>query len=400
MLAKYLAADWREHKADNWARTGLLVFLTSFIWSPSQDGLIGIYSLAFFIPMLLVLPWRKPDWQSFGGWPTLMALFFGVYATLSVLWGGQPDSWAYFSGVLLLLTAWLYGVSWLNARGALDLGRILKYLLLAGVLVGPSVVWGFYRNHDLSERLNAWTIAHNPIVLAQYYSVLSLLALLESWRRVRWQEVGGYFALSLILQIPVLLTQSRGPVLAFLCTLVIAVVLIRPRPKVLLLQLLPVVAALILVISQIDIMALLLSREQTISFRKEVWSLVWNSWLDHPGFGIGLTKDTKINIPGVEEFHHAHNVFLDTLYRTGALGLVFLLGHLFLVMRGIKKYRNLAPLYLWLLLGCFCFVTDGRIMFWQLDVKWFLYWIPAGLIAAIQSSLISKGSSVEKPHGQ
>ncbi len=400
MQVDFLTAAWRERKADAWARSGLLVFLSSFIWSPSQDGVIGIYSLAFFIPLLLVLPWRKPDWQSSGGWPTLVALIFGAYATLSVLWGREPDAWCYFSGVLLLLAFWLYGVAWLNKRKALNLALIIRCLLLMGLVVGVSIVWAYYRSHHWSERLNAWTIAHNPVVLAQYYCVLSLLALLESWRRKNWYAICGYYLLSLSLLIPVALTQSRGPVLALLCVLFFSVIFIRPRIKVLFWQLLPILIGLALVASQVSLLDKFLDREQTISSRLDVWSLVFSEWPNHPFLGIGLTKDTKIDIPGVELFHHAHNVYLDTLYRTGVIGLVLWLGHLALVFRGIKKYPELAPLYLWLLLGCFCFLTDGRIMFWQLDVKWFLYWIPAGLIAAIQSSLTSKGSPVEKIHGQ
>lgn len=375
-----------------------MVFLTAFIWSPSQDGLIGIYSLAFFIPMLLVLPWQKPEWGSFGGWPNVVALVLGGYAALSAFWSGQPDSWRYFFGVWLLLVAWLYGVSWLNVRASLDVSRIIRYLLIAGLLVAPSVIWGFYRNHDLSERLNAWTIAHNPIVFAQYYCVLSMLALVESWRVKEWPKCAGYFALSLLFLIPVALTQSRGPVIAYVCTLAIAVLLIRPRFRLLLWQSVPVLMLVIVAVFTLDIMALLQSRGQTISARAQVWALVWHQWQADPLFGIGITRETKINIPGVELFHHAHNVFLDTLYRIGLLGLGLFLTHLLLVVRGIKKQPELASLYLWLLLGCFCFVTDGRIIFWQLDVKWFLYWIPAGLIVALQSSLIIQGSSVEKPY--
>lgn len=78
----------REQKILRWASVGLPIFITAFVWAPSRDGLEGVYALAFFLPMLLVLPRQKPQLNHYGGMPTLIAILFAGYATQELLPNG------------------------------------------------------------------------------------------------------------------------------------------------------------------------------------------------------------------------------------------------------------------------------------------------------------------------
>ncbi|HEY0894326.1 MAG TPA: hypothetical protein VGE32_14795, partial [Cellvibrio sp.] len=78
----------------------------------------------------------------------------------------------------------------------------------------------------------------------------------------------------------------------------------------------------------------------------------------------------------------AHNAWLDILYRTGVVGLGLALIHLVLLLWSARQHRNLAPLALWLVYGCGCLFVDSRSLFWEIDAKWLLYWVPAALLAA------------------
>jgi len=379
-----LSSAARARAAEAWARPGLMVFVSAFLWAPSQDGLIAIYALAFFIPMLLVLPWQLPNWRSFGGAANIIALALAVYAVASVSWSAQPGDMGYFAGVALLLMGWLYGVCWLQARAPLNWAALQRALLWVAVPVALSAIAVFYRAHPWSERLSPWTQARNPIVIAQTYAVISLLALLTSWRQQRWLRELGCAALALAFLAPVALSQSRGPILAYAVTVAVAAALVRPRWQTLLWQALAGLAGLALVAYTLDLIALLNSRSETLDYRRELWQLVWQRWQERPWLGVGLDKNTFIELADGNVFHHAHNAFVDGLYRLGLIGALLGLGHLLLVVRGIGRRPDLAPLYLWLLLGCLCLLTDGRLLFWQLDAKWFLYWVPAGLLTALQ----------------
>lgn len=376
--------QWRTQKAIRWASTGLFIFITAFMWAPSLDGLIGIYALAFFLPMLLVLPWQKPQLNHYGGMPTLIATLFAGYATLSVLWGSSPQDAGYFFGVFLLLFAWLAGVAWLHQQAPLNTARLLQWLIGCGIVIGLSALVVFYTQNDLSTRLSSWTVARNPIVTAQIFGVAALLAWVQSWRASEPKESWGFFSAALLAFLPVIMAQSRGPLLALAVTLFLALILLRPRLTVWLPQGVLLLFALGLYYGIVGIPADILERGIGLTYREEVWLHIIQRLPDNFWFGIGLTKDTDIDlqIPGYIPFHHAHNAYLDTLFRTGIVGLLLLLTHLFYVLRHWRINPQLLPLYLWLIYGVVCVCSNTRILFWQLDAKWLLYWIPAGLIAA------------------
>ncbi len=92
--------DWREKKLSSWAFGGLWVFVTAFLWSPSRDGVEAVYALAFFIPMLLLLPWRKPEFPQYGSWFSVSALAYAGWCyTTSVLCGAALHSAIKFGGM-------------------------------------------------------------------------------------------------------------------------------------------------------------------------------------------------------------------------------------------------------------------------------------------------------------
>lgn len=388
MKSRFLRPEWRVQKASSWASIGLLVFITAFIWAPSHDGLIGIYTLAFFLPMLLVIPWQNPKLQHYGGWPTVLAALFAGYSLMSVLWGPSPQDFGYFFGVFLLLMIWLIGVAWINQQVSLKVESIYRLIIISGAIIAPSVVIIFYSQHDLSQRLSSWTVARNPIVTAQVFSVASLLALVESWRTSNNKKSWGFFIAALITLIPGLLSQSRGPIFVLAPTLLLALLLVRPKLSIWLPQMALLLLTLGIYCSLDSITINIFERGLDLSYRAEIWRYIVQQISENFWFGIGLAKDTEIVVPinghNSIAFHHAHNAHLDTLFRTGIFGLLLVLAHLFLVLRHWRINPQLLPLYLWLIYGILCISSNTRIIFWQLDAKWFFYWIPAGLIAALQ----------------
>lgn len=377
---------WREEKAASWASVGLLFFVTAFIWAPSKDGLIGIYSLAFFIPMLLVLPWRAPRLSEYGGKASLMAFLFSGYCVFSVSWGkGEEDELIYFLGVWLLLISWLFGVAWLQQRRPLDVERLYKSVIVVGVAVAISVLLIFYWNHPLTERLSAWTVARNPVVVAQIFGVVSLLAWIQSWRESNQLRAWCFFFAALLSFLVCLMTQSRGPLLAFAVTLSAAFLVLRPFVKLWVGQLTFLIFLAIAYHLLIGVPPEIWERGIAWSYRDVIWANVFQRIPENFWFGVGLTKDTTLIIPDVDVFQHAHNAYLDTFFRAGFIGFLLILAHTVVLFHGWRNESRLLPLYFWLIFGILCVLSNTRIFFWQLDAKWFLYWVPAGLIVAINN---------------
>lgn len=383
-MRSFLDAATRESKMLSWAFGGLWVFVTAFLWSPSRDGLEGVYALAFFIPMLLVLPWRKPDMQQYGGVFTFSALGYASWATLTSVWGSDTG---FFVLQWLVLATWLAGSAWVLQQRAmqnqqLELETLLRWLLIIGSLTALVSIVVFYRDHPLIHRLEGVGVARAPTLVGQVYGVVVLIAILQSWRTDCFKCAVLLSLASLPALAAMGLSQSRGPLLSLVLALVIALLWLRPAWKIVLSQALAAMVILLVLMLMLPVEQLVM--ERGASMRGQIWLHVWQSMSSEPlsfFWGIGMSKATKI-VTAVGEYHHAHNAWLDIIYRSGVIGLGLALFHLLWLLRAVRHQRQLAPLALWLIYGSGCVLLDARSLFWEIDAKWLMYWIPAGLLAA------------------
>jgi len=389
---------WREQKLAAYASIGVLVFLTSFFWAPSRDFMHVVYAVAFFAPMLLVLVLRRPNLREYGGWFTGLGLGYAAWAAVSTLWSPVPrlDT---FGQHFLFLAVWLAGTSWLASRSQLDLPRIGRVLIITGavasVLYHVLFHWHSYPfayDTEWKTRLGlfGWGVPRNPNTIGFFFAVTTIFAYL-SWLSARgWRSNAAAFILLILNIAPVLSAQSRGVLLSMAFVLPLAFWLHRgPTRKVLAhVAALGVCAAGVFAADYHDeLAALATNRSAERSARSEIWSHVMQeSWEKHFWTGTGLVKHSRISVPAIADrlpsVHHAHNSYLDALYRTGLIGLLLLLAHLIYLFAHWSASAEVLPFYLWLLLGCLVSVVANPGFFWYLDAIWWDYWIPAGLIAA------------------
>lgn len=371
-----------EQKVLSWVYVGLWVFVTGFLWSPSRDGLEGIYALAIFIPILAFLPWRKPRLSSYGGWFTGIALLYAGWSALSGFWGNDLD---YLVLQWFILAAWLVGAAWVIQKKSMDWDKFLTLFLVVGAATAIINIATFYWVNPWGARLEGITIARAATLVGQVYGLVALVGIILSWRAHNFISALGFSLICVPALAALVLSQSRGPLISLACALIIGAVWLRPSWKILLLHITWAVialAALIIILPLGTLEELLLQRGT--SFRDGIWLDIFQKMQADPQLflrGIGMSESTSIET-GLGEYHHAHNAWLDTFYRTGFLGLGLVLIHLGLLLFASFGRRQLAPLVLWLIYGCGCLFVDSRSLFWEIDVKWLLYWVPAALLAA------------------
>lgn len=376
---KLLKRDWREEKILTWAFGGLWVFVTAFLWAPSRDGIEGVYALAFFIPMLLLLPWRKLEFHHYGGGFSVSALAYAGWSCITSLWGGDTG---FFMLQWLILAAWLCGSAWVLQKKSLDWDKILTRFLLIGTATATVCIAVFYWSHPLSARLEGITLARAPTLVGQVYGVVVLVGILLSWRISCFKCALGLSLATIPALAALGLSQSRGPLLSLVMVLVIGLVWLRPGRKILLTQLCAALVALGAALYFFPLDQALLGRGA--SFRDQIWWDVIAQMRAQPSLflsGVGMNSSTDI-LTSIGSYHHAHNAWLDILYRSGVVGLGLAVAHLVLLLWSARQHRHLAPLTLWLVYGCGCLFVDSRSLFWEIDAKWLLYWIPAALLAA------------------
>jgi len=390
---------WREKRVAAYASVGILVFLSSFFWAPTRDFMHVVYGLSFFGPMLLVLLLRKPSFDQYGGWFTSLALLYAGYAAISTMWSEAPRL-EFFAQHFLFLAVWLIGTAWLASRGDLSIERLYLVLIITGAItsVGFQLLFhgqGYFLGYDssLGTRLGfaSFGVTRNPNTIGFVFGATTLVAYVWWLESKGWRQALGRFLLLLLNGSAVLATQSRGPVLALAFTLALGFALYRGpsrKWKTHILAALILFGGFTIAIQQQLIPNRWDSASMASSLRPEIWQhMITKTVEEHLWFGEGMVKTTRIYVPGEEArlpfTHHAHNAFVDVFYWTGLVGLLLMCAHMLYVLRHWSNLPKMLPLFLWFLFGCLTALVDRPGFFEHLTPHWFVYWIPAGLIAAL-----------------
>lgn len=377
----------REAFCLKWAALGVYLFLSAFFWASGPAPLRAVFYLFLLLPFLLVLPWRKFRWQEYGGYFTISALIFAGYTVLASLWGKAGD-FDFFLKQWFFLAFWLMGVAWLFCHRPMRVDRLCMTVVGVGIVCAVITVYFFYmyKNYSIAERLAGFGLAENSTIVAQIFGVAALLAYISSLQIIDWKKSLLLFMAAMICGLPIVLSQSRGAALALIVVSFISLLLIRPSIKIWLPQVAIAVTGVVIAIIFTAIEDVLENRGISFSFRDAIWQELLYRSLENPLFGIGMEQDSRIIIPDVDVFHHAHNSWIDILYYTGLLGLVASLWHLYLMLRSFSRDKRTFPLFMWLMYGCLCLFTNGSNLLTRPDAQWWMYWVPAGLLAAVVMS--------------
>lgn len=384
-LAFFTNGKYREQKIAAWLSVGLIGFVTAFLWAPSRDGLETVYALGLFIPLLCLLPWRKPSLAEYGGVFTLLGLLFAGYSAITAFWAPDADP-DFFILQFFILAIWLCGLGWMAQRGLIEVATIIKALLLVGTIMSVINLVVFYSANPLIARLEGWSVTRNPNHIGSVYGVLTLLAYIEWLRTTTLKQSMIFFSCIVLLVISVFASQSRAAIIGLVVLVPVAAMLYcRSSPKWLLqIAVLLVLAAVIYVVRD-QVHELLFARGASV--RDVIWAEVFARGMqDHAIWGLGLEKEGRIVLSDGTVYNHAHNAWLDMFYRTGVVGLVLSMIYFGYLLRHTLGRRELYPLLLWFVFGCIYSLVDSRGFFWQIDPKWFCIWLPAGLLGALISA--------------
>ncbi|MES2826461.1 MAG: O-antigen ligase family protein [Pseudomonadota bacterium] len=391
MAFQFLTAV-REQKIISWASAGLIIFISAFLWVPSRDGLQGVYLLGFFLPTLIILTLKKFSFDEYGGWPTILALTYAGFSLLSTLWG-EPKDFGFFLLQWCVLASWLCGSCLVFIKREINVEKYLEWFVAIGVLATIIAMVRYYffvfGVSTIDNRLSGWNVFRNPNEIGAMCGIIALLAFNIGVRSSSLKRVWLFYLLTSIATLGLVASFSRSALSAFIIMSFITLLLARPPLKVWLPPVLISIIALLLLLDGTQILDYYYTapRNQDFGGRFGIWQEVLYRSSENIFIGIGMTEDASISIASSQTFNHAHNAWLDTLYRTGLIGLTLLLLHTTAIFQKASRDPRLLPIFLWLGFGCLCNLLDGRCFFWEIGAKWFLYWIPAGLIVAITTGI-------------
>lgn len=364
----------------------LLIFLAGFYFFPKSKPHNTAYYALVLLPFLLSL--RRQDlalyWQSS---VFRLVIIFLVYLTLSVAWGEQTtiNDWIKYTKRLVYMLGFVSMVmAYYNPQ---YLNKLSKVIACTAVVMAVISMYIYDSSlYPPPDRLKNFGILEHEILAASTYGFAAIMLLYGCHFKhsyAMWFKLTGVS----ILMLDMLLTQSRGPLLALISSICI-VEMLRGQYRKMVTGFLVVtsIIGLFMVTDTIETVHFI-SRNGGDSYRFQIWQLIWQRIMDSPWFGLGLSTNETIHLSACSCIPHPHNVFLATMFYGGIIALLLLLvllAHTILI--AIRQYKNEGQVKFlaFLIFGVICGLTDGNKLIDHPRPMWLYFWLPIMLVAAQQ----------------
>jgi len=376
-----------------YAALGIMVLLSIAAFFLAESGKINnfptyVVGILFILLMLL----DRSAVRHFDAHLVLGITGLLTYFSLSALWadnGGLAAMLLYF-GYSVLILSFVYSVLLLQMHYQEFLRFLVWFTVLAAVVSASYSVHLHYAFPEyqplLEDRLVALGRLHNPVISALSYGMAIVMALhlLIFGTNNNDRFFSGFCIV--VLLVGVTLTYTRSVWIGVSVTTLYAIALYFPgstwRRVAAAVLFLSVVVAIMLASFGWDELV-----KRSTSFRPEIWGELINrtlktNWL----LGHGIIADSSVAHSSYEHgtfsFHHAHSMYVATLFYGGVIGLSGFLG--FLVYLGLLLHqadgdekRGLATMAL--IYAVVVMFFDGDRFLAKVDYFWIVFWLPVAI---------------------
>lgn len=363
----------------------LFVFFAGFFLFPNSK-LLNTWYYATVIPLTLLnldsIHWKN-NLKDLGIY--IVGLYF-IYCLLSGLWSQSfslDKLFDLFKHILYLINFFLAAVI-LQKMPKKIIEQAITLLIIAAVIssIISIVMWysynpthtrlvGFFRSqHSIAS---SWLMGFPLFICLHYY-----LSLTSTKKAIY------YLVLALPMLAYVLLTQSRGPLVAFVLTAILFLLYHRNRRS---LYLIAIVIFLIGVNKPLFLRSMI-----TFTFRQHIWETVWQQAWQQPWFGYGYLTSVKVNTLNTV-FAHAHNVYLQIFFLGGLVGLFIqslFMGRALWIGWQNRSNQFIATTSLILIFALLCMLSDGGRLITNPKEIWMSFWLPLFVLLTYPPIFLNK----------
>ncbi len=385
-FAKYalVQAFFERHNLFQWLFLGM--FVSFFVL---DTFLHRLYLYICVIPVFLAFArWDIVKQVSEHSFWRISLLYLG-YLWMTAFWSAEPDLFGFLNQtrilfiVLFFLTATLY----LFSEDPDFSERVLRYFGWAGAIGAVGAVgYHLIAIGDLGARMAGPGRAEHSIIGATLYGVAALCLLgtvLRDAQELRTRMLG--WAAFLVLISAMLLTHSRGPMLAMVGVLFLYLFTVG-RWKI----------AIIISLAALTYVALLWGGviepgrwiERGSTHRIDIWLQSWemiSANLKTLVFGQGVLSDYAFELGKGRVVKSPHNLFFANQLYGGFIATILLLGLIAVALNrafhGYRRSGNFAVCALFLF-GLGVCLFDFRTVLINLSHEWVSFWLPALIAVA------------------
>ena len=372
---------WTRAVLEKWLAAGLVWWLVGMLLMGSSkfyhQALIALFWLPGLLALLVHAEVRRQWLQPLA----LALLVLMIWSATSALWAPQFETRELKIFFYIFLAA-----NALIALAALEPALLRRSLALSGLAVGllawGSALWFYgWAGNAWGARLVGTGIVDHPILAAQLFGAMGVVLLyLRRELPATLQGAAWLFGCCGFV-VFLALSQSKGPWLAALLTLLLAPLWHRSA------RLLLVSAGCAggAVLAALVWPELLLQRG--LSYRPELLVQALGLIEQRPLQGLGITADYLLRVPSSGRyFEHAHNIYLHIAVTLGLVGLAGWLALQALALSAAWRLREVTEGRMLCALLCFAgiaLLTDGIGPWVKPREEWFCLWLPIFLVMGL-----------------
>lgn len=284
--------------------------------------------------------------------------------------------------LFLIITVGLVGRDWSLFE------RTLKWICRGAILSALISIVKFYifdHPFQWALRLQGIGTLDHPILGGAAYGSVFLIATFffvfnkKAITLDRWIA----FATALISLVYVLMTQSRGPLLALILSAMVVVMATRCKKDIF--KLAFFIGGVVWGLNWMGFVPFSRLLKRGFSSRPDIWQEALPTAMQKFWFGYGLDGSWPPLVVAGSKFDHPHNVFLYNFLEGGIVGfsliLLVLVAAFVVVISDRKKNANSTLLAL-LVFAVLANMTDGTRLVSNPGCQWVYFWLPVFLVGA------------------
>lgn len=360
-----------------------LIFLAGFFLSPSNHLHRNFYYLFVIVPFLICLD-SKFIQNCIRSTLFKLSILFLLYYLTSMFWSDKhlsSEEYYDLTRNFLMLVIFILTTMMVSAGSAQFFDRIKFWLCLFALIAAISFAFIFYASNSFpTVRLQGpFSYTGNPNQAAMYFGFVGTIASSSaSFSKITWQKIFFWFV-SLTLFGYVLLSQSRGPLLAFIISIIVGSFFMKSWKTITTFIIL--VTVFIMAVEFFDVRVPSFY-ERGFSYRIELWMGAIKNIAEAPLFGKGYFSDVNIPIGNIPL--SPHNLLLLVSSKSGMIG-----GGLLLILISavlVHSYKYFAASGNWIFLCIFayfivCMTFDSTHLLNRPTLGWLIFWMPVSLLA-------------------
>lgn len=362
--------------------TAILIFVSGFYLSPSSKALNNTFYLLILAPFLIAIIQDRALLFNLFKNHCLLLLLISLMLLSSLINGISATDFGYQLSRILYILGFIGAISLAVLKDKELPNKIISAIIVISPIAACySIYWWLSSGHSFPARMSGWGVMDNPIPLASTYAFAAIAAITTFLKGSKPKDYLLFlsFAPSILI---LLLTQSRGPLLAFSVATIIAIIFIYRNKRSAL-----IFSLGLTVITIVSLTSLQQSRifSSDSNHRLDIWNTALKKVRQSPMLGLGLQESKKISLYSDKHkrnllFNHPHSVYVTTILHGGLVSLFVLLA---MFANGLTRNWQNKNFWVWrllLLFGLIYTIFEGGRIFTSTREIWLIIWLPFAML--------------------